>query len=354
MKVGARFQSLRSSTVTRVFAGTKVRRWAPFDDSRGGAAALGAASTRTSARPLIGTPLQAPPSLLRLRALFACARPHQWAKNTLVFVPAILGGAAADTLLPTTLSFIALCLVASGTYILNDILDVADDREHWSKRHRPIASGALPISVALPAACVGVAAGLLLGFAAAPLAGVTLCAYLALTLGYSFGIKRVPMLDVATLASLFTLRLVLGIVSAGVIGSPWLLTFSMFLFASLCFAKRYVEVDGSALRGRSTVSSRGYQVEDSPLLMAVGIATGTASIVIMVLYIMFDAFQESFYGHTMWLWAFPVILFLWVCRVWLLAVRKQLDDDPIAFAVTDIPSIALGAAMLGAFLLAWL
>jgi 4-hydroxybenzoate polyprenyltransferase len=204
------------------------------------------------------------------------------------------------------------------------------------------------------AAPASVAVGLLLGFAASPLAGVALGTYLVVTLAYSFGLKRVPILDVTTLASLFTLRLIVGIASAGVAGSHWLLTFSMFLFASLCFAKRYVEVQGAAVRGRHVVSGRGYQVEDAPLLLALGLATGTASIVIMVLYIIFDAFHASFYGHTMWLWSFPVILFLWISRIWLMAGRRQLDDDPIAFAVSDIPSIALGSAMLGAFFLAWL
>lgn len=298
-------------------------------------------------------PTRLPSSILL--ALIECCRPHQWAKNTLVFVPAVLGGAigAPHALMATGLCFVALCLVASGTYIVNDLWDVADDRAHWSKRNRPIASGALPVSTALVTAPLLIIAGLAMGFAVAPAAAAWLAVYLGLTLAYSVGLKRVPVLDVATLAALFTLRLVLGIESADVPGSPWLLTFSMFLFGSLCLAKRYVEVEGAAARGRSNLKNRGYQVEDVPLLMSLGLATGTASVVIMVLYIIFDAFHRSFYGNTTWLWAFPVLLFLWICRVWILAVRKQLDDDPVAFAVTDPPSIALGAAMLVAFILAW-
>ena len=321
----------------------------------GGGVAPGSGATHPHAEPAIAQPASSAAGPSLLWALFKCARPHQWAKNTLVFVPMVLAGALdAHNLIATALSFVGLCLIASGTYIFNDILDVADDRRHWSKRHRPIATGALPIPVAMVAASASIAVGLLLGFAATPQAGVALGAYLVVTLAYSFGLKRVPILDVTTLASLFTLRLILGIASASVAGSHWLLTFSMFLFASLCFAKRYVEVEGSAVRGRPMVSGRGYQVEDAPLLMALGLATGTASIVIMVLYIIFDAFDKSFYGQTMWLWSFPVILFLWISRIWLMAGRKQLDDDPIAFAVSDIPSIALGSAMLGAFFLAWL
>jgi 4-hydroxybenzoate polyprenyltransferase len=300
-------------------------------------------------------PTQIIPAPSRLRALLKCARPHQWAKNLLVFVPAILGGAIADpqALLTTIVCFIALCFVASSTYILNDLWDLADDRQHWSKRFRPIASGALPIASAMTAAPLGLAAGLALGLAVAPAAFAVLCAYLGFTLAYTYRIKRIPVLDVTTLAGLFTLRLVLGIVSSGVFASPWLLTFSMFLFASLCFAKRYVEVEGAAARGQSVIGNRGYQIEDTPLLIGLGLGTGTAAIVIMVLYIIFDAFQRSFYGNPIWLWAFPVILFLWVSRLWLMALRKALDDDPVAFAVRDRPSLMLGGTLVASFILAW-
>jgi 4-hydroxybenzoate polyprenyltransferase len=291
----------------------------------------------------------------RWRALAKCVRPHQWAKNTLVFVPAILGGNIFDhsVFISVFVSFVALCLVASSTYLLNDIWDVADDRRHWSKRHRPIASGALPISTALTVLPIGLAAGLLLGALDTPAVDLILCLYVALTLAYSFVLKRVPVLDVLTLAGLFTLRLGLGIAAAKVYASPWLLMFSMFLFSSLCFAKRYVEIVGHTARGRSAVANRGYQAEDATLVSALGMSTGICSIAIMGFYIIFDAFQRSFYGETRWLWAFPIILFLWFSRVWLVAGRGELDDDPVAFAVKDTQSIVLGGAMLVAFCLAW-
>lgn len=291
----------------------------------------------------------------QLRPLLACARPHQWAKNTLVFVPAVLSGqlGAENGLAAVALAFVALCILASGTYLLNDLWDVADDRRHWSKRRRPIASGRLPIATAMAAAIGGILAGLALGAViGSGVLGVLGC-YLALTLAYSFAIKRVPILDVGTLAGLFTLRLLLGIVAAGVFASPWLLVFSMFLFASLCFAKRYVELERAAKRGDQALAHRGYRREDGALLLVLGPAMAVASIVVLVLYVIFDAFRQTFYGNTVWLWAFPVILFLWTSRVWIFAVRGELDDDPVAFAVKDAPSVALGAAMLAAFILAW-
>jgi 4-hydroxybenzoate polyprenyltransferase len=293
----------------------------------------------------------------RLRALLKCARPHQWAKNMLVFAPAILSGEIRhpNVVLATALSFLALSLVASATYIINDLWDLTDDRRHWSKCRRPIASGKLPIATALAAAPVLLVTGLLLGLLTGPVAGLAILCYVALTLSYSFFLKRVPVLDVTTLAGLFTLRLVLGAASAHVSASPWLLVFSMFLFTSLSFAKRYVEVARSSLaRNSATIASRGYQLSDHALVFAMGVSAGTASIVVMVFYIIFDAFHETFFYNTEWLWAFPLILYLWLARIWLLATRGELDDDPVAFAVRDMPSLILGGGMSVAFLLAWL
>lgn len=313
------------------------------------------AATRIAALKL-GKPTQTLAGSSTLPALIRCARPHQWAKNVLVFVPIVLAGELANPtmLLTAMLAFIALCLIASSTYIVNDLWDLADDRRHWSKRRRPIASGQLSIATALAAAPIGIAAGGLLGLLLGPIAALTLLAYVVLTLAYSFWLKRVPVLDVTTLASLFTLRLVLGIMSTGLKASPWLLGFSMLLFSSLCLAKRYVEIVGWAAQGQKAIKSRGYQVEDIPVLVALGLSTGVTSVAIMLLYIVFEASENTFYGHSVWLWGVPLILFFWISRIWLLASRGQLDDDPVAFALKDPPSLALGVGMTALFLLAWI
>ena len=302
-----------------------------------------------------GRPVRAFPTSSRWQALFEGMRPHQWAKNTLVFLPPVLGGAMSNAaaVTATTLAFIALCLVASATYLINDLWDVTDDRQHWSKRKRPIASGRLPIATAITAVPLTLACGLVIAGLVSHQVLLVIGFYLALTLSYSFWGKRIPMLDVSCLAGLFTTRIALGIVSSGVQPSPWLLIFSMFLFASLCFAKRYVEIVRSAALGRTSVNSRGYEAQDVPLVLAVGLGTGMTSIAIMVLYIIFDAFKRTFYGDTIWLWAMPLIMFLWICRIWLMAVRDKLNDDPVAFALRDPPSLGLGGTMCAAFLLAW-
>ena len=144
-----------------------------------------------------------------------------------------------------------------------------------------------------------------------------------MTLLYSFSLKRIPILDGFVLASLFTLRLGAGIVASGAPPSPWLLVFAMFLFASLSFAKRHTEVARVVERGGTEVRGRGYKSIDLPLIMGIGMATGVAAVLIMVLYIINDAFRQSFYGNTAWLWGFPAILFLFVCRIWLKCGRER-------------------------------
>jgi len=295
------------------------------------------------------------PRASRGRALLRSMRPHQWAKNALVFVPLILGGLVShvDALYATACAFVALGLVASSTYLVNDIWDLTDDRSHWSKRNRPLASGRLPLAPALAAIPIGLIAGIAAAALAGPATVAVVLLYLAVTLLYSFSLKRIPILDGFVLASLFTLRLGAGIVASGAPPSPWLLVFAMFLFASLSFAKRHTEVARVVERGGTEVRGRGYKSIDLPLIMGIGMATGVAAVLIMVLYIINDAFRQSFYGNTAWLWGFPAILFLFVCRIWLKCGRSELHDDPVAFAVTDRPSLALGGALMVCFGLAW-
>lgn len=281
-------------------------------------------------------------------------RLHQWAKNALVFAPLVLGGKALDAGAwgACALGFLALGLLASSTYLLNDLWDLPDDRRHWTKRERPLASGRLPIRTALMLAPLGVGVSLCLGALLGPAALGIMSLYLALTLAYSFRVKREPILDGFTLAVLFTLRIGLGIALAGTLVSPWLLTFSLFLFTSLSLAKRYTEVERMVRHGRDRTPGRGYRAGDGPLLLSLGSAAGIAAVLVMVLYLIHDAMPAGLYGAPAFLWAFPAVLFLWIGRVWLLCGRGELNDDPVAFALKDRVSLGLGAVMGVAFLAA--
>ena len=283
-------------------------------------------------------------------------RPHQWAKNGLVFVPLFLAGRLGDAqaIMATILAFWGINLVASATYLVNDLLDLSDDRRHWSKNKRPLASGDLPIRIGIMSVPVILLLGLALSLLAGKSALLIVIAYIAATLAYSFGLKRYPIIDGFTLASLFTLRLGLGIAAAGTVASPWLLVFSMFLFGSLSFAKRHTEVSGVLMRGGEEVRGRGYQTLDLPLILANGVATGICAVLILVLYIIDDAFTQTFYGDITWLWGFPIFLFLFISRIWLMCQRGLMKDDPVAFAIRDRMSLALGGGMVTCFVAAWI
>ncbi len=313
------------------------------------------ASVERAARAL-GKPITVIAGEPRWRALVKSLRLHQWAKNSLVFIPALLSGTIADpaTAIACAAAFVAIGLVASGTYLLNDMWDLTSDRKHWSKRHRPLASGALPIGLGVVACALLLTAGVAIAAGIGRSTLLMLGAYLATTLAYSFHLKRVPILDGFVLAGLFTLRIALGIATAAGVPSPWLLVFSMFLFASLSFAKRHTEVSRVIAQGGKSINGRGYLAADAPLLLGLGLATGTASILIMVLYLINDAFGRGFYGNAVWLWALPCLLFLWIARVWLVGQRGELDDDPVAFAMKDRLSILMGGGVGVAFLCAWL
>ncbi|MBO0764654.1 MAG: UbiA family prenyltransferase [Hyphomicrobiaceae bacterium] len=283
-------------------------------------------------------------------------RLHQSIKNTLVFVPLVLSGrfTHVSEINDTLLAFLALTALACGTYILNDVWDVADDRAHWSKKERPIASGRLSAARALVVALVLIPAGLALGGLVSWQTCATLLLYLALTLAYSLFVRTVPFLDGFTLATLFTIRLGLGVVAADAPPSPWLFVFSMFLFSSLSYAKRYTEISRAIAHKTYGLNGRGYRPVDAPMVLTVGLSAGVGAVMIMVLYIVEEAFRSSFYGTTAALWGFPPLVFLFVVRIWLVSVRGEMMDDPVAFAVRDRASIGLLGLLLVCFGVAWL
>src|SRR5215467_1525246 len=249
------------------------------------------------------------PSLFR--ELARSLRLHQCVKNLLVFVPVVLGGRLSDRaeVLNILVTFVALTCVASGTYLINDIWDRPEDCKHWSKRYRPIAAGRLAVGSALCAALLLIGLGVVLGVLVSGKTGGMLLLYLAVTLAYTLKLKAVPFVDGLVLASLFTIRLGIGAVAVDVPPSPWLFVFSMFLFASLSYAKRHTEiVKAIALRAEQP-NGRGYRAGDAPMMLTVGVSSAIASVTIMGLYIVDEAFRSSIYGSTCWLWSFPPLVF---------------------------------------------
>lgn len=291
---------------------------------------------------------------MTVKTVFRALRLKQWAKNVLIFVPVALAGKFGDghSWLHAGGAFLGLGLVASSTYLINDIFDLSDDRRHWSKRNRPLAAGSMKLELGLALVPFMALAGLLIGALTGPLVLLVIVLYAIMSLLYSLKLKRVAIVDVVTLAGLFTLRLFLGVVAINALISAWLFIFSMALFLSLSIAKRHTEVVRMALNGKTKTAGRGYIARDEPLLLAMGVGAGLSAIVLFSLYLTAEAVRAAFYSAPQFLWIAPVVLFLWLGRVWLLSQRGELDDDPVAFALHDRTSLILGAVLGVGFVLA--
>ena len=287
--------------------------------------------------------------------LIKALRIHQWAKNFLLFVPLLASHRIMEwqLLWNGLLAFIAFGACASSVYLLNDLLDLPDDRQHPTKCNRPLAAGTLPIFHALfliPILLLG-AFGLALWLLPIQFAAV-LAAYYILTLAYSIWLKRVVMLDVVTLAMLYTVRVVAGAAAMSLLATFWILAFCLFIFLSLAFVKRYTELCDARQKGKTEISSgRGYYPADFELLASLGGASGYISVLVLALYIN-DAASSTLYHSQKWMWAACPLLLFWLSRVWLLAHRGQMHDDPIVFALRDNVSRWIGAAFVLAFALA--
>ncbi len=295
------------------------------------------------------------------KAWFKAIRIHQWAKNVLIFLPLLLAHTFAPGLIAgSVLAFFSFCLGASATYIVNDLLDLEVDRQHPRKRRRPFASGDLSalsgvIVVAL-FLLASVALALLVPAVVARLSPqytlvkplhflLWLGIYLVTTLAYSLRLKRMVLVDVIVLSGLYTIRIVAGTAATGIPPSTWLGGFSIFFFLSLAFVKRFAELENLRERGGASAGGRGYHISDLEQLRTFGTASGYASVVVFTLYISnLDAAQ--LYEHTKRLWLLVPVLLLWLSRLWLVASRGQLNEDPVVYAITDRRSLLLGAVVV--------
>ncbi len=278
------------------------------------------------------------------RAWLRALRPHQWSKNLLLLVPLVLGHRLLEpaALGPVLLGMVAMCLAASGTYLLNDLADLAADRQHATKCRRPLASGRVPPLPALLLATLLIGLPVGAALAVAPLFGAGLAGYVTVSLAYSAALKRVPLLDTLTIAGLFMTRLGLGVLLADVPWSPWLMSFAGFFFFSLALAKRHGEVMQARALPSTALTHRGYRADDWPLTLGFGLAAGVAALQIMILFVANDAWPSRLYHTPVWLYATPPLLAVWLTRLWLLAHRQQLNDDPVVFALRDPQSWASG------------
>lgn len=298
--------------------------------------------------------------LRRVPAVWArLLRVHQWSKNLLLLVPPL--GAhrlSPDVLGPALVGVASFSLAASSAYIVNDVLDLAADRAHPLKSRRPLAAGEVSSGAALAVAAAALLGAFALALTAGPAFLGALGAYWVATVAYSLRLKRVAVLDVLVLAGLYTLRILAGTLATGVPTSSWLFTLSIFLFLSLALVKRTSELwrmAGVTAQGtpppslgvrneaHRLVMGRGYSTSDLEILSMLGIGSGLVAVLVLALYVA-SGDVVRLYAHHERLWLLCPLALYWVSRIWLLARRGLVDEDPVLFALRDRASWLVGAA----------
>lgn len=285
-----------------------------------------------------------PPVKAGARGLLRAMRLHQWMKNLLLLLPLAGAYQLGDVHLlgQALVAFLAFGLCASSVYVLNDLMDLASDRAHPRKRLRPFASGLLSVPQGLVFSAVLLAGSVVLALASRPAFQAALALYFAMTLAYTFVLKQRVIVDCVTLGGLYTIRIVAGWCAVGLPPSFWLLAFSLFLFLSLAFVKRFSELQLMVKMGRAETRGRGYIASDLPIVLSMGIAAGFGSVLLLALYINGDTVLRS-YTRLELLWCTVPVHLYWVSRMWMQAQRGNMHDDPVVFALRDWQSVACGA-----------
>ncbi len=305
-------------------------------DSSLGAGQYAFADGSTAASPA------AAPATGTASALFKAMRPHQWMKNLLIFVPMFTAHQITSAnIFLSILAFLAFSLVASSVYLLNDLLDLQSDRAHPRKRFRPFAAGDVSLRTG-----AWMSVGLLVvGFVIATLIGgpflLVMLGYYLVTLAYSAFLKRKAILDICTLAGLYTLRIVAGGAALSIPISVWLLAFSVFFFFALASIKRQAELVDAKAASKLGAKGRDYRVEDIVLVSQMAVSSGFASVLVLALYLNSPVVQEL-YDTPELMWGMCLVLLYWLNRAVWKAHRGEMEDDPLIFALTDpISRVAL-------------
>ena len=272
-------------------------------------------------------------------------RLHQWMKNLLLFITPMAAHIVPDAAMASTLmlAFLAFCFCASAVYVANDLFDLDSDRHHPRKRFRPFASGRVSVHLGVLLIPLLVTLAVLLALEAGAHFAAWLAFYLVLTCAYSWGLKRLIIADCLVLAMLYSVRIIAGAAAAGIPMSFWLLAFSVFLFLSLAFVKRYAELIVQAQMGREKAHGRGYLTTDAPLVQSLGLSAGYAAVLVLAFYLNSDAVVKL-YRSPEFMWASVPVMLFWISWVWMKAHRGQMHDDPLIFALRDKASLIAGVA----------
>lgn len=279
------------------------------------------------------------------KAWLNALRVKQWLKNILIFLPMLLAHRLSEPMLyvKAVIAFLSFSFLASSIYVVNDLMDLHADQHHPRKCRRPFAAGNLSLMAAAGAVPLLILSSLALAYLLPPAFVATLLFYLLITTVYSWRIKQLVLLDVLTLAGFYTIRILAGTAAYGVETSGWLIAFSIAIFLSLALVKRYAELyevqqaDPEKLGSRG----RGYHAWHLPWLARLGVASGCVASIVLALYVTSDKVVQ-FYQTPALLWLLCPLVLYWIGRIWFLAVRGRISDDPLEFAARDPQTLVVG------------
>ena len=292
-----------------------------------------------------------------IKTLLTAMRIKQWIKNSLIFVPLILSQsfASLESVFTSLIAFLAFSCCASSVYLLNDLIDLENDRQHVYKKFRPFASGTIRLIDGILIALVL----LMISFTLAIWVNINflfiLITYYLITFSYSFKLKKMILIDIFTLAVLYTFRLIAGGSAIEINLSNWILMFSFFIFMSLGTLKRFIDVDLDNIAGRDRKeiisAGRGYTIADLTPLVVLGFASGLISVLVFLFYVS-DPSVISQYRSPQFLWFASIALAYWIANLWFLASRNLITEDPISFALKEKTSLVTIIILVTLFLLA--
>jgi 4-hydroxybenzoate polyprenyltransferase len=280
-------------------------------------------------------------------------RLHQWLKNSLLFIPLLAAHKINnyESIFLLIVAFLSFSLCASAVYITNDMLDLESDRQHPRKCLRPFASGVVPVHYGFVLAPVLILLSLFMALWVGNAFAIWLGFYLIVTTAYTLSLKKLVLVDCLTLAGLYTLRIIAGAAAVSVTLSFWLLAFSVFIFLSLAFVKRFAELQAQAGVGSSTAHGRGYMISDQSLIQTLGVSAGYAAVLVLALYLQSDS-VFNLYAKPELIWLAVPLMLSWVSWIWMKAHRGQMHDDPLVFAIRDKVSLCVATLILFSFVFA--
>ena len=278
-----------------------------------------------------------------LLEFFKLIRIHQWIKNILIFVPIIAANETDNLsyLLKLLIAFFSMGLCASAIYILNDLFDLESDRQHHSKKYRSIASGQISIKIALILMLLLICFSFIFSFFLNDYFRLSLLSYFFMSTIYTFYLKKLFIFDCMLLSIFYTFRVVIGALVVGIEISNFLIFFSIFIFLSLAFMKRYAELKNYYIKNYQSIPGRSYKNNDKLLLLKFGIISGNISSFILVLYLI-NIKNTHLYSSPDLLWLIIPLMFFWINWVWYKSAKGEMNDDPILFAIKDRKSLMTG------------